>query len=81
MTRKDYIIATIAAVLGLVVYEVLKRTVSGDTLELVKDFSCFVGIATFTISCGIWLRKKAWREAVTCAVLVGIFTLILFGIH
>jgi hypothetical protein len=77
MTWREFIILTISAVLWAVVYEVLTRTVSGDTLEIIKVSVCLLLIAIFTVASVLGLRKKEWGRALACAALVGIFTYVL----
>lgn len=77
MSWKTSTIVTVSAVLGAVAYEVSKRTVSGETLDLLTDFVYLLMIAVFTISCVIWLHKKAWGRALIFAALAGIFAFLL----
>ncbi len=58
--KKEFTGLAISAVLWLVVLEVLKRSVSGDTLEIIKAFLCVLWLAICSGTCVVALRTKAW---------------------
>ena len=80
MSGKEFTGVAISTLLCIVVFEVLKEKVSGETLEIIRLFACLVTIAVFTMSCVIWLRKKAWGRAFVCAAVAGTFAFILFHV-
>ena len=77
MTPGDYIRLTIATVLIIVIYEVLKGLVSSDTLEMIMALVGLLLIPILTGASVIALRKKAWVPALACAALAAILT---FGV-
>jgi hypothetical protein len=73
MSAREYIIATIAVLVGYIISEAIERWVSRDTANIIVAFVGLLPFTLFSYGFVVALGEKDWWNALKCAALAAVF--------